>query len=128
MRTWAVKGQSPVVQFHFNWDHVSIIAGLHRVGVTFRLHDGAIRKEEVVEFLKALKAHHRRRLLIIWDGAKPHRSHLVRDDVDSTNGDIVAERLPACPPAHLSARAQPGRISVGLAQATCPGQLLSRHP
>ena len=95
VRTWAVKGQSPVVQFHFNWDHVSIIAGLHRVGVTFRLHDGAIRKEEVVEFLKALKAHHRRRLLIIWGGAKPHRSHLVRDYVDSNNGDIVVERLPA---------------------------------
>ena len=29
VRTWAVKGQSPVVQFHFNWDHISIVAGLH---------------------------------------------------------------------------------------------------
>ena len=77
---------------------MSIIAGLHRLGVTLRLHDGAIRKEEVVAFLKALKAHHRRRLLIIWGGAKPHRSHLVRDYVDSTNGDIVVERLPAYAP------------------------------
>ena len=98
VRTWAVKGQSPVVQFHFNWDHVSIIAGLHLTGVTFRLHDGSIKKEEVVAFLKALKAHHRRRMLIIWDGARPHRSQLVRDYVDSTEGDIVIERLPAYAP------------------------------
>lgn len=47
VRTWAPKGESPVVQFHFNWDHVSIIAGMHLSGVPFRLHDGAIRKEEV---------------------------------------------------------------------------------
>ena len=98
VRTWALKGHSPVVQFCFNWDHVSIIAGMHLAGVTFRLHDGAVRKEEVVEFLKALKAHYRRRLLILWDGAKPHRSRLVADYVDSTEGQIVVERLPAYAP------------------------------
>ena len=98
VRTWALKGHSPVVQFCFNWDHVSIIAGMHLAGVTFRLHDGAVRKEEVVEFLKALKAHYRRRLLIIWDGAKPHRSRLVADYVDSTEGQIAVERLPAYAP------------------------------
>src|SRR5205085_2243294 len=92
-------GDSPVVQFHFNWDHVSIIAGMHLSGVTFRLHDGAVRKEEVVEFLKALTTHYRRRkLLIIWDGAKPHRSRLVRDYVESTGGRIVVERLPVYAP------------------------------
>lgn len=98
VRTWAPKGDSPVVQFHFNWDHVSIIAGLHLSGVTFRLYDGAIRKEEVVDFLKAFKAHYRRKLLILWDGAKPHRSRLVREYIDSTEGQIVVERLPAYAP------------------------------
>ena len=87
-----------MVQFHFNWDHVSIIAGMHLAGVTFRLHDGAVRKEEVVEFLKALQVHYRRRLLIIWDGARPHCSRLVRDYVDSTGGQIVVERLPGYAP------------------------------
>ena len=98
VRTWALKGHSPVVQFHFNWDHVSIIAGMHLAGVTFRLHDGAIKKEEVLEFLKALQAHYRRPLLIIWDGARPHCSRLVRDYVDSTGGQIVVERLPGYAP------------------------------
>lgn len=98
VRTWVPKGETPVVQFHFNWDHVSIIAGMHLKGFTFRFHDGAIRKEQVVEFLPALQAHYRRKLVIIWDGAKPHRSHLVRDHADSTNGQIVIERLPAYAP------------------------------
>ena len=31
VRTWAPKGQTPVVQFHFNWKHVSAIAGLTRL-------------------------------------------------------------------------------------------------
>ena len=57
VRTWAPKGQTPIIQFHFNWNHVSVIAGLTRTNCLFRLHEGSIKKEEIVEFLKALKAH-----------------------------------------------------------------------
>lgn len=71
-RTWAPKGQTPVIQFHFNWNHVSVIAGLTRTNCLFRLHEGSIKKEEIVEFLKALKARLKRPLLIIWDGLKAH--------------------------------------------------------
>jgi hypothetical protein len=28
VRTWAPKGQTPVIQFHFNWKQLSMIAGL----------------------------------------------------------------------------------------------------
>jgi DDE superfamily endonuclease len=79
VRTWAPKGQTPVIQFHFNWNHVSVIAGLTRTNCLFRLHEGSIRKEEIVEFLKALRAHLKQPLLVIWDGLKAHRSRLVRD-------------------------------------------------
>jgi hypothetical protein len=30
VRTWAPKGQTPIIQFHFNWNPVSLIAGLTR--------------------------------------------------------------------------------------------------
>jgi len=40
-----VKGETPVVQFHFNWHHLSLIAGMHFTGVWFRLHKGAIAKQ-----------------------------------------------------------------------------------
>ena len=60
----------------------------------FRLHEGSIKKEEAVEFLKALKAHLKQPLLVIWDGAKPHRSRLVRDYLDTLNGHIQIEVAP----------------------------------
>jgi hypothetical protein len=50
-----------------------------------RLHEGCIKKEQHVEFLKALRAHLKCPLLIIWDGLKAHRSKLVRDYLDSTS-------------------------------------------
>jgi len=67
VRTWARKGETPVLQFHFNWHQLSLIAGMHYSGMCFRLHDGSIAKEQIVAFLKALLAHLRRPLLIIWD-------------------------------------------------------------
>jgi putative transposase len=98
VRTWALKGQTPVIQFHFNWNHVSVMAGLSQSQFVFRLYDGSVKKEQVVEFLKALKAQFKRKLLIIWDGARPHRSGLVRDYLDSLNGYIQMAFLPPyCP-------------------------------
>ncbi|NUA31182.1 hypothetical protein FCJ59_31335 [Cupriavidus basilensis] len=69
MRTWALKGQTPVIRFHCNWKHVSAIAGLSYHNCLFRIYDGAIKSAQIVEFLKALRARLKRRLMIIWDGA-----------------------------------------------------------
>jgi transposase len=98
VRTWAPKGQTPIIQFHFNWNHVSVIAGLTRTNCLFRLHEGSIRKEEIVEFLKALNAHLKQPLLVIWDGLKAHRSRLVREYLDRLDGHIQIAFLPPYAP------------------------------
>jgi transposase len=98
VRTWAVRGETPIVQFHFNWHQLSLIAGMHFTGVCFRLHEGSIAKLQVADFLKALLAHFRRRLLIVWDSSRPHRSHWVRDYVVSTAGQIQLHFLPGYAP------------------------------
>lgn len=98
VRTWAPRGQTPIVQFHFNWKHISVIAGLTRLNCLFRFYDGAIRGAQIVAFLKALRRHLRRKLLIVWDGLQAHRSRLVRDYVDSTNGAVQLAFLPAYAP------------------------------
>ena len=98
IKTWGIRGETPVVQFHFNWHQLSLIAGMHFNGVCFRLHDGAIAKEQVVEFLKALLVHWRQPLLILWDSLQAHRSHLVRDYVASTEGRIKLHFLPGYAP------------------------------
>lgn len=98
VRTWAPKGQTPIIQFHFNWTHISVIAGLTRSNCMFRLHEGSIKKEEIVAFLKALREHLKRPLLIIWDGLRAHRSRLVRDYLDSLRGHIQITYLPPYSP------------------------------
>ncbi|OXC77622.1 Mobile element protein [Caballeronia sordidicola] len=96
--TWALKGHTPVIQFHFRWTHISAIAGLSRTACMFRLHEGSNKKEQVVEFLKALRAHLKQPLLIIWDGLKAHRSKFVRECLDSIEGDIQIAFLPPYAP------------------------------
>jgi transposase len=98
VRTWAPKGQTPIIQFHFNWKHLSVIAGLTRTNYLFRFHEGSIKKEQIVEFLKALKAHLKQPLLIILDGLRAHKSKLVREYLDSTNGHIQVAFLPPYAP------------------------------
>jgi transposase len=98
VRTWAPRGKTPIIRFHFGWTHVSAIAALSRGGCLFRLYKGSIKKEQHVEFLKALRARLKQRLLVVWDGLKAHRSALVRDYVASTKGDIELVFLPPYAP------------------------------
>lgn len=98
VRTWAPRGQTPVIQFHFRWTQLSVIAGLTFTDCLFRLHQGAIRSPQVVEFLKALRRHLKRKLLIVWDGLRTHSSKLVREYVESTEGAIELARLPPYAP------------------------------
>ena len=55
MRTWAPKGHTPIIEFHFDWKHLSVIAALGPTVCLFRLHEGVIKNEQHVEFLKALR-------------------------------------------------------------------------
>lgn len=98
VRTWAPKGRTPVIEFHFGWTHVSVIAALSPTNGLFRLHKGSIKKEQLVEFLKALRSHLRQPLLVVWDGLKAHRSKLVREYLESTHGDVEVAFLPPYSP------------------------------
>ena len=75
-----------------------MIAGLSRANCLFRLHEGSIQKEQHVEVLKALRALLKQPLLIIGDGLKANRSKLVREYLDSTDGDIQMAFLPPYAP------------------------------
>jgi transposase len=64
----------------------------------FRLYPGAIKSEQIIEFLTALQRQVGRKLLIIWDGLAAHRSSKVRHHVERLDGAIQLERLPAYAP------------------------------
>jgi DDE superfamily endonuclease len=76
-RTWAPRGQTPMLPYHFNWKTLSAIAGVTWWNFYFRLFPGAIRSPQIIEFLTYLLRHVPGKLLIVWDGLPGHRSGAV---------------------------------------------------
>lgn len=97
-RTWSPRGQTPVLQYSFNWKTLSAMAGVTWWNFYFRLYPGSIRSAQVIEFLSHLMRHIHSNLLVIWDGAPIHRSRLVKNFVTQQNGRIDLESLPAYAP------------------------------
>lgn len=98
VRTWAPKGKTPVIHETFGWKSLSVIGAISLWRILFRIHSGAIKGPQVVDFLQVLLRHTRQPLLVIWDGAPIHRSRLVSEYIASTGGRVVVERLPAYAP------------------------------
>lgn len=82
----------------FNWEKLSVIAGLTLHRFYFRIYAGSINGERAAEFLRALRRHVRGRLLVIWDGAAIHRSKPVKTVLTESRGRLWLERLPAYAP------------------------------
>ncbi len=97
-RTWAPRGQTPVLQYSFSWKQLSVIAGVSFWRFYFRFFPGSIKSPQVVEFLKALQGTVGQKLLIVWDRLQAHRSRLVKEYLDTLNGRIALEYLPAYAP------------------------------
>jgi len=97
-RTWSPKGETPVLQYSFNWKTLSAMAGVTWWSFYFRLYPGSIRSPQVIHFLTHLMRHIPKDMLVIWDGLKPHRSRLTQDFVAQQNGRIELEYLPAYAP------------------------------
>ena len=57
VRTWAPRGQTPVLQYHFNWKTLSAAAAITWWNFYFRLYPKTMRGPEVVDFLSHLLRH-----------------------------------------------------------------------
>jgi transposase len=97
-RTWAPRGQTPVLQYHFRWKTLSLMAGITWWNFYFKLFPGAIKAPQIIEFLQHLMRHLRRPLLVIWDGLPGHRSAAVRDFVAAQGDGLTLEWLPGYAP------------------------------
>jgi len=59
---------------------------------------GAVRSEHIIRFLQRLHRHHRGPLIVIWDGAKPHRSLATLAFAEREQHWLTLVRLPAYAP------------------------------
>lgn len=87
-----------MLQLNFNWKQLSVIAGVTVWTFYFRLYPGSLRSPQIVEFLGHLRRQLRRKLLIVWDGLKAHRSRLVHQYVEASGGRLRLAFLPAYAP------------------------------
>ena len=80
MRTYAPRGQTPILRLPLTRDHLSAISGLTLDGrLVFQVRPYSLRGPDVVEFLRQLLRHLPGKLLVIWDGSPIHRSQTVKD-------------------------------------------------
>jgi DDE superfamily endonuclease len=121
-RTWAPRGQTPVLQYHFNWKMLSAMAGVTWWNFYFRLFPGAIRSPQIIEFLSHLLRHIPGKLLIVWDGvARSPQPHGMGLRAPTTRPTLVG--VLAC----LCAGTEPGRVSVVALETARVAELLPRY-
>jgi transposase len=104
-RTWAPRGQTPVLRARrCSWKWMSAMGALaysrdgRKARVFLHFQPGAVRAPHVLRFLRHLRRHVRGRVVLLWDGVRPHRAAAVRDWIARNKRWLTVERLPAYAP------------------------------
>ena len=99
-RTWAPRGQTPVIEEKAGKEHLSLIAAMAPNGQLYvGGQDKAYDSEGVIGFLEYLSRRYRRKnLMVVWDGATIHRSKAVKEFLSRRKGRIHLVSLPGYSP------------------------------
>ena len=99
-RTYAPRGQTPILRAPLSYDHRSVMSGVTAAGtLVTRVQDAAFRGPAVVDFLRQLLRQIPGKLLVIWDGAPIHRCRPVKEFLAAgAAARLWLERLPAYAP------------------------------
>lgn len=103
-RTWAPRGQTPVLTAWARHDRLSVIAALcvrpdgSCIRLYFRVRRGNFDGPAVVGFLKHLCRVVRTPMLLVWDRASIHRGEAVKEFLRTHPGRIHIEPLPGYAP------------------------------
>jgi transposase len=100
VRTYAPVGQTPILREWYTREHLSAISAISPEGQRyFQRQDDAMDSSDVVAFLEHLRREVPGRLVVIWDGAPIHRSHVMRECLANGAAQrLHLERLPAYAP------------------------------
>lgn len=104
-RTWAPRGQTPVVTHPYRWNKVSVAGALayrwdgRRCRLFFMIKSGSFNATRLVEFLKHLKRHFPgQKVILLWDRLPGHKAALMEDYLASQRDWLTVEWLPAYAP------------------------------
>lgn len=99
VRTWAPRGQTPVLRHYLTNDHLSVISAISPEGALyFQIQQTAFASGAVIRFLTALHEAIPGKLLIIWDSAPIHRSQEIQAYLAEAVDWLRVEYLPGYAP------------------------------
>ena len=79
VRTWAPRGQTPILRVKLTRDHLSAISGITLDGRLFmQVRPDSYDAEAVVGFLRVLLRKIAGKIILIWDGSPIHRAHEIK--------------------------------------------------
>jgi len=104
-RTWAPRGETPVLIHAFNWTTLSVAAALayrwdgRHARLFFQTRPGSYNTESLILFLEALKREFRgQKIVLVWDGLPGHKSRQMQDYLRRQRAWLCVERLPGYAP------------------------------
>lgn len=104
-RTWAPKGETPVLIHAFNWSTISVCAAMgfrwdgRRSQLFFQTRKGSYNSESLIAFLQDLRRHLRgRKAILVWDGLPAHKSIVMQEYLHSQRSWLRVEPLPGYAP------------------------------
>jgi transposase len=99
VRTYAPRGQTPVLRVPLTRDHLSVISGITVTGQLLTgIQERAFTGADMVRFLKHLQRQLGGKLLVIWDGLPAHHERAVKHFLAEAGGGICVEQLPGYAP------------------------------
>jgi len=98
-RTWGVKGQTPIVQRPGQRQSVSAASAVNaKGGFWYCTYQGGLTAELFVSLLRQLMRHRQKPVHLVVDGLPAHKTKLVKDYVQSTDGRLTLHFLPGYAP------------------------------
>ena len=100
VRTYAPRGQTPILRVPLSWDHLSAISVITPKGrLLTMVQEQAFDGIAIVGFLQHRLRHIPGKLLVIWDGLPAHRGQAVKDFLQQgATQRIHLEQLPGYAP------------------------------
>lgn len=98
-RTWAVKGQTPVIEATGARFGLNMVGAISTRGqLRFMVVKGSVTSEKICDFLKKLMHNAEKPVYLIWDGHPTHRSKKVKEYIASFDGKLEVFVLPSYSP------------------------------
>ena len=97
--TWALKGQTPVVETTGARFGLNMMAAITPRGeMNFMIVQGSVNANRICEFLNRLMHAHDKKVFLIWDGHPTHRAKKVKRCIESFDGRLEIFVLPSYAP------------------------------